>query len=423
MSRALLGWSAAFAFFSGGSVLMVATEASRDENIVPRDAASMSALDLEVIAGKIREGDLLAAASDLEGARRAWKDARGRGLGLAPVHEGLGDSHARIGEHALAAREYSVALRLNPEARVRTKCARSLRALARDDEALDLAQEDAASTAVVVEVLAARPDLAARVEKETATRPWLWWALHRMHEKAQRAPQSAVALARYVREAAPWDGALVRHAVEQARRSGLADEAVAVCGAYAKAVPQDDAVYDLLGQILEAAQRPHEALVAYTSAVDVRPLDAQAHLRLAEHLARLGRPDDARAEIAAAQKVSPDVNISLALAALLPCELRITMTWDSTADVDLYVTEPSGTRVFYSNVRGAGRYHVDDTNGYGPETYSLEKATGTYRVAARLHSGAAPTTVRLVVELKGVRTERTIALDRMSEERGFDITP
>lgn len=77
----------------------------------------------------------------------------------------------------------------------------------------------------------------------------------------------------------------------------------------------------------------------------------------------------------------------------------------------------------YQNKRSAGRYHFDDTNGHGPETYTLEKIAGTYRVAVRLHSGALRTTVGVHVDARGAKSERTFVLQRSGEEQGFEISP
>ena len=68
----------------------------------------------------------------------------------------------------------------------------------------------------------------------------------------------------------------------------------------------------------------------------------------------------------------------------LPLALRATLTWDSdNTDMDLWVTQPDGVRVYYGNTRSAigGRLSRDFTGGYGPEEYSLRKAMpGKYKV-------------------------------------------
>jgi uncharacterized protein YfaP (DUF2135 family) len=65
-------------------------------------------------------------------------------------------------------------------------------------------------------------------------------------------------------------------------------------------------------------------------------------------------------------------------------DLRVTISWNTDdTDVDLWVIEPDGTKVFYSNrkSRTGGELSQDMTQGYGPERYQIEKAQeGAYTV-------------------------------------------
>jgi hypothetical protein len=65
-------------------------------------------------------------------------------------------------------------------------------------------------------------------------------------------------------------------------------------------------------------------------------------------------------------------------------DLRVTISWNTDAtDVDLWVIEPDGTKVFYSNPRSksGGELSKDQTQGYGPERYRIARARpGTYKV-------------------------------------------
>ncbi len=75
--------------------------------------------------------------------------------------------------------------------------------------------------------------------------------------------------------------------------------------------------------------------------------------------------------------------------ALVASDLRVVLTWDATdCDVDLWVTEPSGERVFYSHPLSASgaRLSRDFTQGYGPEELVLEHAPpGKYLVQAQFY--------------------------------------
>jgi hypothetical protein len=65
-------------------------------------------------------------------------------------------------------------------------------------------------------------------------------------------------------------------------------------------------------------------------------------------------------------------------------DLRVSITWNTDGtDVDLWVIEPDGTKVFYSQPRSkqGAELSQDQTQGYGPERYQLPRADhGTYRV-------------------------------------------
>lgn len=91
---------------------------------------------------------------------------------------------------------------------------------------------------------------------------------------------------------------------------------------------------------------------------------------------------------------------------VLDTDLRIVMTWDTDeTDMDLWVTEPSGEKCFYSHaltVTG-GMISNDFTGGYGPEEYLVRRAmAGEYRIQANFYGSNAqtltgPTTVQATV--------------------------
>jgi tetratricopeptide (TPR) repeat protein len=65
-------------------------------------------------------------------------------------------------------------------------------------------------------------------------------------------------------------------------------------------------------------------------------------------------------------------------------DLRVTISWNTdNTDVDLWVLEPDGTKCFYQNQKtsSGGQLSQDQTQGYGPERYQIEKAQpGIYTV-------------------------------------------
>ena len=58
-------------------------------------------------------------------------------------------------------------------------------------------------------------------------------------------------------------------------------------------------------------------------------------------------------------------------------DIKVYLTWDTDhSDVDLWVTNPAGEKVFYSHKNGKfGEALYDDvTTGYGPESFTAPKA-------------------------------------------------
>ena len=72
------------------------------------------------------------------------------------------------------------------------------------------------------------------------------------------------------------------------------------------------------------------------------------------------------------------------LVGLTDTDARIVIEWTADdADIDLWIDEPNGERVMYSNKRSSagGQISNDMTDGYGPEEYAIRRApAGPYRV-------------------------------------------
>lgn len=70
----------------------------------------------------------------------------------------------------------------------------------------------------------------------------------------------------------------------------------------------------------------------------------------------------------------------------LTADIRVVLTWDTdSTDMDLWVTEPTGEKVFYENdlSKLGGRISEDYTDGYGPEEYLIKDAPeGKYKIQA-----------------------------------------
>jgi hypothetical protein len=98
-------------------------------------------------------------------------------------------------------------------------------------------------------------------------------------------------------------------------------------------------------------------------------------------------------------------------------DLRVTLSWNTDAtDVDLWVIEPDGTKVFYQNKRSrsGGELSEDQTQGYGPERYQVAKAlAGEYKIvvhyfAANRNLLGGETHVNVVVRRKAGTPDETI---------------
>ena len=76
-------------------------------------------------------------------------------------------------------------------------------------------------------------------------------------------------------------------------------------------------------------------------------------------------------------------------------DLRVTVTWDTRTDVDLWVIEPDGAKCYFGNKQtpAGGHLFQDVTTGFGPEEYQMHKAPqGEFAVKVHLYSRPANVT-------------------------------
>ncbi len=73
----------------------------------------------------------------------------------------------------------------------------------------------------------------------------------------------------------------------------------------------------------------------------------------------------------------------------LPVDIRVVLNWDANnTDIDLWVTDPTGEKCFYSHNRTKiGGFMTNDfTQGYGPEVFLLKKGMqGKYKIQANYY--------------------------------------
>ena len=476
MSGQTVRWGMAFVATTAlsGAILLSAAKApapAEVERVAKRDPSSVSDIELELLLNKIREGDLRSQKGDGDGAKRAWQEARRLGEGLWPIHEGLGDCYARAKFTDDALREYELAASLVPEKLAPMKTAIAAKragALALCDRRFDAIQayldlnqpERFAGPIVSLALLADRTAGVGLIDRHAEVYdPRLFKLVALVQARFDRKAESAEALGKFAVRVAPWDENVVRTAVAALRDERRFDAALDVCRAWVRAVPQAVGGYQLMGDVLLAAGREREALVAYSSIVDVRPGDAAAHRTLGELFLKLNRTDEAMAQFERGLKAAPNdqalrakmaevylarlpklraegkgdevraTRLKLAECGVLEAglfDLKIIMTWDVKSDVDMDVIEPDGTRINHASQssRIGGKYYTDNTQGLGPETYTLAKAApGLYHIGAHLHSGTKSTVKFLVILHEETpqeeRREETIVLEKTGDTPTF----
>lgn len=87
-------------------------------------------------------------------------------------------------------------------------------------------------------------------------------------------------------------------------------------------------------------------------------------------------------------------------------DVQVTLTWDTAVDLDLWVTDPDGEKIYYGNDQSAtgGRLDRDDVEGFGPENIFWESGmapTGEYKVEVDYYSGGLLTNYTVLVQAFG----------------------
>lgn len=84
-------------------------------------------------------------------------------------------------------------------------------------------------------------------------------------------------------------------------------------------------------------------------------------------------------------------------------DVQISLTWDTHTDVDLWLLEPNGNKIYYANKTSdtGGELDYDNTIEYGPENifYKDIAPSGIYKVQVNYYSGA-PTATHYNVVVK-----------------------
>ncbi|MDE0553710.1 MAG: hypothetical protein OXI24_05820 [Candidatus Poribacteria bacterium] len=106
-------------------------------------------------------------------------------------------------------------------------------------------------------------------------------------------------------------------------------------------------------------------------------------------------------------EISNIIETCVTVLALGSGALQISLSWNNTADVDLWVTDTSGTQIAWFNPSSqtGGSLDRDDVDGYGPENIFWDDAPdGSYRIEVNHFSGTTP--VSYIVTINGSGTSR-----------------
>jgi tetratricopeptide (TPR) repeat protein len=209
---------------------------------------------------------------------------------------------------------------------------------------------------------------------------------------------------------------------------GDKDAAERVYSAIVELLPRDPDAQRALATILKQHGDLAAARARLAAAIDARPDDARLLFELADVELRLGRSQEAvgkleaivadpstneqirypakqrlgqvygeqrraataRGDTARAADLGAKLD-ALALQGGLENDIHVYLTWDTNrTDVDLWVTTPSGEKIFYGHRQGRdGESLFDDvTTGYGPESFTAKHAQpGEYKVEVNYYSG------------------------------------
>ena len=186
-------------------------------------------------------------------------------------------------------------------------------------------------------------------------------------------------------------------------RDGRIDDAIALLERFAALNAERPQPRRLLALALAKRGRPADLERAFALLTDVALKPYPSAFEGIDVVALM----EANSLIPALDKAGANWRLDPEFVALLDTDVRLVIEWtNDDADIDLWVIEPNGERVYYSNKLSAagGTISNDMTDGYGPEEYVMRRArSGEYKV--RIHgyspdrinpNGTGRVTVRLI---------------------------
>jgi tetratricopeptide (TPR) repeat protein len=199
-------------------------------------------------------------------------------------------------------------------------------------------------------------------------------------ERARRAYSSVV-------ELLPNDARAQRALVGVLKQSGDLPAAYERLTAASVLAPSDMRLAFERADTAERLGRPEEALALFRAVVEGAETPESVRYPAKQRLAQLLGVDRRRAlvagDAAAGEALLGQID-ALGLSGGVVNDIKVYLTWDTDrSDVDLWVQNPGGEKIFYSHKQGRGGDALFDdvTTGYGPESYSARQAaSGRYLV-------------------------------------------
>ncbi|ASP40133.1 hypothetical protein CHH28_16265 [Bacterioplanes sanyensis] len=98
--------------------------------------------------------------------------------------------------------------------------------------------------------------------------------------------------------------------------------------------------------------------------------------------------------------------LELLVEAVATSPVQVSLTWNSEVDLDLWVVEPGGEKIYFADQiseESLGWLDYDNVRGYGPEniTYAFQVPAGDYKIVVDYFSGSARTDYDVVVAVGG----------------------
>ena len=199
-------------------------------------------------------------------------------------------------------------------------------------------------------------------------------------ERARRAYSAVV-------ELLPNDARAQRALVGVLKQSGDLEAAYDRLAAAAALAPTDARIAFERADTAQRLGRSDEAATLFRGVIDTPGVSSSLRYPAAQRLAQLlgaGRREAlASGDTEHAAELLSQIE-SLGIAGGIENDIKVFLSWDTDrTDVDLWVTNPRGEKVFYEKKQGSlGDALYDDvTTGYGPESYSARAAApGSYLV-------------------------------------------